>query len=159
MFPAFRSTELSGGLVEMIFTCTLQVCLGSCAPSSCNGGRVIDEGYGRKKRDIRRSTSFEEVAYDEVNVGATLSIGTDIDIKPNKPKEGESICIHNATFIAGLFAMFGVLVTSVSLTTYATGKMLKQSEHIRKLTSDNEALQKAASDSKVSDLNKPLTQI
>ena len=31
-FGAFRTTSLAGGSVAMPFSCTLQVCLGSCTP-------------------------------------------------------------------------------------------------------------------------------
>jgi len=31
-FGAFRTTDLNGGSVSMTFSCTLQVCLGSCVP-------------------------------------------------------------------------------------------------------------------------------
>ncbi|XP_045178100.2 uncharacterized protein LOC123538202 [Mercenaria mercenaria] len=129
-FGAFRTTDLGGGFVEMVFTCTVQVCRGLCTEELCGG----ESSWGRKKRE-----ADEDVAFEDLNVGTSMSVGTDNDLTPTDKDADESVCIAHIPLILGLLAISLVLFTSMGLTTFATGKLMKRTEELRKLSSDHEA--------------------
>jgi len=40
-----------------------------------------EDGWGRKKR---QASNYEDVIFDDVNVGISMSVGTDIDVTPTR---------------------------------------------------------------------------
>ncbi|XP_060602024.1 uncharacterized protein LOC132755223 [Ruditapes philippinarum] len=129
-FGAFRTTDLGSGSVEMVFTCTVQVCRGLCVEEVCGD----ETGWGRrKKREVK-----EDVAFEDLNVGTSMSVGTDIDLTPIDKDNDDSVCIAHLAFILGLIVILLVLVSSLSLAVIATGKLLKRTEQLRKLSNIHE---------------------
>ncbi|XP_069102665.1 uncharacterized protein [Argopecten irradians] len=102
-FNAFRTTDLNGGIVNMVFSCTLQLCFGVCSQTNCSNGDVV---YGKRKRRaenkhhmddpliiMRNKRSTEDDDDRSLNVGALISVSDTIGVGE---KDGENIltCIN-----------------------------------------------------------------
>ncbi|XP_060076171.1 uncharacterized protein LOC132555828 [Ylistrum balloti] len=111
-FGAFRTTDLNGGSVAMTFSCTLTVCQGSCAATTCPSGN----GYGRKKRGISKRQANPAPAIDDISVGTTVTIAAE-EVILQTPDDDTDVCMNRTGFIAGLIlliiALIIVLVTAV----------------------------------------------
>ncbi|XP_060603786.1 uncharacterized protein LOC132756671 isoform X2 [Ruditapes philippinarum] len=111
-FGAFRTTSLAGGSVSMPFSCTLQVCLGSCSYTTCSDGFV---SYGRKKRALAKRQA-EENNMEDISVGSSISITTD-EVTIESPDDDNNTCMNSAAFAAlmtvltaGMVSSFGAFV-------------------------------------------------
>ncbi|XP_060074757.1 uncharacterized protein LOC132554456 [Ylistrum balloti] len=140
-FGAFRTTALNGGIVDMTFSCTLQLCFGACSQTNCANGEV---GYGRRKRladknkrinkESRRNKRMadEDVAFQNVNVGASISVGETFESFATG-NEDDQICIPVILLLMfgtlGSFIVFACVVVMTSvINKYRKRKQPKQSK-------------------------------
>ncbi|XP_033725073.1 uncharacterized protein LOC117315046 [Pecten maximus] len=124
-FDAFRTTDLNGGIVDMTFSCTLQLCFGACSRTDCANGDVV---YGRRKRlaendgpavkSNRRNKRMtdDDVAYENVNVGALISVGDTLDTD-DRGDDFHQICINFTILVcSGSFLVFTAITCPVCVT-------------------------------------------
>ncbi|OWF53467.1 hypothetical protein KP79_PYT22933 [Mizuhopecten yessoensis] len=136
-FGAFRTTDLNGGVVDMVFSCTLQLCLGTCSQMDCANG---ESGYGRRKRFAdndekgnrkikssadpdeqfverrkKRTIDEDDIAFENMNVGAVIGVGNTLVIDETGDVT-DDICIHvGLLVISGTLVVFLVIGCSVSM--------------------------------------------
>lgn len=63
------------------------------------------DGWGRKKRQAR---SYDDVIFDDVNVGVSLSVGTDIDITPSREYIHVPLSVHILSLLSSPSPQHGV---------------------------------------------------
>ncbi|KAK3095131.1 hypothetical protein FSP39_010654 [Pinctada imbricata] len=148
-FGAFRTTDLSGGAVTMTFSCTLQVCLGSCAATTCADG---SSSYGRKKRDtyelvVSGSASGNDVRMkrqaqgggndlEDINVGSSLRITTD-EVVVQMDDGDNGICMNKAAFIAGMLAVIASILASGSASIILLRKVMAKKDILKAYESES----------------------
>ncbi|XP_076090280.1 uncharacterized protein LOC143062483 [Mytilus galloprovincialis] len=132
-FGAFRTTDLNGGSVPMTFTCSLQVCLGSCSVTTCSSG---DNGWGRKRRNVmdvivsgslRQKRAADDTSpFDDINVGSTLRIIANDVVIEDGDDNGE-VCIDKWPMILGLLALLIAFLSSAGAVIYLYRKLSAKS--------------------------------
>ncbi|XP_053383680.1 uncharacterized protein LOC123535911 [Mercenaria mercenaria] len=127
-FGAFRTTSLAGGAVAMPFSCTLQVCLGACSPTTCVDG--IDS-YGRKKRAIAKRQA-EENAVEDISVGSSISIATE-EVVIQSPEDNNNLCLSVALFLILIIIMAGGLVSTTVSTVILFRKLQVKAAILKQL--------------------------
>lgn len=121
-FGAFRQTSISGGSTEMVFSCTLKVCLENCDSVTCSDG---SSGWGRRKRrDTKKGDDrLYQNSYEDITVGTKLRILSN-DIVLEDPDD--DICLDEGLLAAGLIGAVGAIgagvATAVSLSKKARAR-------------------------------------
>ncbi|XP_045177273.2 uncharacterized protein LOC123537539 [Mercenaria mercenaria] len=131
-FGAFRTTSLAGGSVAMPFSCTLQVCLGACSPTTCSDG--IDS-YGRKKRAIAKRQA-EDNAVEDISVGSSISIATE-EVVIQSPEDNNSLSLSPLLFVILMIIMVGGLASTTAATMILFRKLQAKAGILKKLNSGN----------------------
>ncbi|XP_033725957.1 uncharacterized protein LOC117315715 [Pecten maximus] len=127
-FGAFRTTDLNGGSVAMTFSCTLTVCAGSCAATTCPSG----DGYGRKKRGISKRQANPSPAIDDISVGTTVTIAAE-EVILQTPDDDTDVCMNRAGFIAGLIITILALIVVMAIAVYMSRKYQEKKGALNKL--------------------------
>ncbi|XP_052097662.1 uncharacterized protein LOC127732620 [Mytilus californianus] len=133
-FGAFRTTDLNGGSVPMTFTCSLQVCLGSCSVTTCQSG---ENGFGRKRRDVmdvivsgslrQKRGADDNSPFDDINVGSTLRIIAN-DVVIEDDDGNDNVCMNKLPLILGLIAFIVAILSSAAAVVYLYRKLRAQTE-------------------------------
>ncbi|XP_052783211.1 uncharacterized protein LOC128219441 [Mya arenaria] len=125
-FGAFRTTSLAGGSVSMPFSCTLQVCLGSCSATVCTDGQ---NSYGRKKRQAED----QDNDVDEISVGSSIKITTE-EVVIEAPEANDDLCMNQGLFIALIIIMTGGLVATTIAAVMMFRKLQEKAGILSKLS-------------------------
>ena len=133
-FGAFRITKLDGSAVEMVFTCQLKICLGSCENIGCQKDGTNGR---RKRRDVYLLGNENEVShlrskretgpkYKDIIVGAKLKVTLKQIVTDDDP--GDDICFDPNVFIGAVAGMAGALGATIvaSLILKQKGKEMDQ---------------------------------
>ncbi|XP_052217916.1 uncharacterized protein LOC127835517 [Dreissena polymorpha] len=128
-FGAFRTTSLAGGAVAMPFSCTLQVCLGPCAPTTCEDGQ---DSYGRKKRQV--APAKPDNAVEDISVGSSIRITTE-EVTIETTDENSDLCMNQGVFIALIIIMVAGLVATTVAAVVLFRKLQEKSGILSKLGS------------------------
>lgn len=128
-FGAFRTTSLTGGSVAMPFSCTLQVCLGACAATTCGDG---SSSYGRKKRGIEKRQAADDNVVEDISVGSSISITTE-EVVIEAAEENDDLCMNQGLFIAIIIIMVGGLVASSIAAVMMFRKLQEKASILNKL--------------------------
>ncbi|XP_053404965.1 uncharacterized protein LOC123556033 [Mercenaria mercenaria] len=107
-FGAFRTTSLSGDPVPMVFSCTLQVCLGACSATTCTDG---SSSYGRKKRSLTKRQAEPDNVVEDISVGTSLKIATD-EVVIEGPGDESDVCLNQGVFIVLIIFLVGGMLAS-----------------------------------------------
>ncbi|KAL4232877.1 hypothetical protein ACF0H5_007564 [Mactra antiquata] len=123
-FSMFRPTSLGGGPVEVVFTCILEVCDGTCGNYECTNSSNSQNSTNPVRK--RRATGID----DNPNVirGFTLTVVTEEE--ENKPSDK----IPQMTFCLAMYlvvAIFGSLFLSTAMTITYTGYNYQRSSKIK----------------------------
>ncbi|KAL4219721.1 hypothetical protein ACF0H5_020135 [Mactra antiquata] len=130
-FGAFRTTSLSGAPVSMVFTCTLQVCLGACSATTCADG---SSSYGRKKRSLtKRQAPTDDNAVEDITLGSSLRIATDEIIIEGGPGDTSELCMNQGLFIVVVLLLTGGLIAASIAAVIIYRKLQEKTEIFNKL--------------------------